>query len=274
MAALDIYSELDYKSAIRTRMKELSASGKAITLKEIARRIPVQYTYLSRVLKSDDKHLGDDHLFTLCTLLEFIPEDIEYLMALRSEATTTNLRRKGYLQNRIAHIRESKKLKALMPEFEGQSKETEYLFEPLCVVVHVSLGIEEYRKNPYRLCSGLGITRSRLKEILGKLRNVGFVELADDGMVSRVHRAHLHYSPQHPLMRAHQNFLRTACLSYLSRTDEEDRHSFMVTFSSDDNAFHEIKEAFRAYIQQVERRVVDAKNVHTYQIMFDLFKWM
>lgn len=273
---MDVYSEHDYKAAIRTRIKELSSNGRSITLKVIAERIPVQYTYLSRVLSGEDKHLGDDHLFTLCNLLEFVPEEIEYMVLLRAEATTTNAVRKKYLQTRISHLKETKKLKASVREFDAQSffKDAEYLFEPLCIVIHVSLGIEEYRKNPHRLCSALGITRARLKEVLRKLRDIGFIDLESDGSVMKVHKAHLHYSPQHPLMRAHQNFLRTLCLSYLSKTDEEDRHSFMVTFSADANSFHGIKELFQNYIRDVEKRVVAASNTNTYQIMFDAFKWL
>ncbi len=273
---MDLHGEMDYKGALKNRIKERNALGKPITLKQLAERIPVQYTYLSRVLKGDEKHLSDDHLFTLCGLLEFSPEEIDYLILLRAEITTTQTARKKYLQARLAHLREEKKLKASMKTFDGQAfyKDAESLFEPLCVVVHISLGIEEYRKNPHRLCASLGITRGHLMEILRKLRDVDSIEMEKDGAVVKVNRAHFHYSPQHPLMRAHQNFLRTLSLSHLSRTDEEDRDSFMVTFSASPSTFHSIKESFRKFLQGIEKNVVASKNTNTYQMNFDLFKWL
>jgi len=144
----------------------------------------------------------------------------------------------------------------------------------LCVVVHVSLGIEEYRQAPHKLCPSLGISRARLKELLRKLRDVGFIEQDPDGSITKVNRAHFHYSPKHPLMRAHQSFLRSLSLSHLSRTEEEDRHSFMVTFSGEPETFRAIKESFQKMIQESEQKVRASKNTNTYQITFDLFKWL
>ncbi len=274
--AMDVHAEHDYKSALKSKIKTLNRGGKPVTLKRLAESIPCQYTYLSRVLKGNDKHLSDDHLFTLCNLLDFAPDEIEYLMLLRASSTTTHESRKHYLQTKLAHLREERKLAASIQEFEGQVvyKDADYLFEPLCVVVHVSLGIEEYRKNPQRLCPALGITRTRLKELLRKLRDVGFIEQESDGSISKVNRAHFHYSPKHPLMRAHQSFLRSLSLSHLSRTEEEDRHSFMVTFSGEPETFREIKEAFQKMIQEMEKKVRASKNTNTYQLTFDLFKWL
>ncbi len=273
---MDVHAEHDYKSALKARIKSLNGTRKALTLKHLAESIPVQYTYLSRVLKGRDKHLSDDHLFTLCNLLDFDPDEIEYLMLLRAECTTTHASRKTYLQTKLAHLREEKKLKASIKEFEGQVvyKDADYLFEPLCVVVHVSLGIEEYRQAPHKLCPSLGISRARLKELLRKLRDVGFIEQDADGSITKVNRAHFHYSPKHPLMRAHQSFLRSLSLSHLSRTEEEDRHSFMVTFSGEPETFRAIKEAFQKMIQESEQKVRASKNTNTYQITFDLFKWL
>ncbi len=272
----EVHGAHDYKDVLKRRIKFLQGDGRGVTLKALADRIPVQYTYLSRVLKGDDKHLSDDHLFTLCGLLDFEADEIEYLMLLRAASTTTHQARRKYLQTKIAHLQEEKKLKAAIQEFEGQvlQREADYLFEPLCVVVHISLGIEEYRKNPHRLCAALGITRPRLKELLRKLRDVGFITIAADESIATVNRVHSHYSPKHPLMRAHQNFLRNLSLSHLARTEEEDRHSFMVTFSGEPETFRAIKESFQKMITEVEKKVVTSKNTNTYQMTFDLFKWL
>ncbi|MBI4404242.1 MAG: DUF4423 domain-containing protein [Deltaproteobacteria bacterium] len=273
---MDVLGEFDYKSLVKSRIRELNSFGKSVTLKQLAESIPVQYTHLSRILTGPDKHLSEDHLFALCKLLDFSSDETDYLLLLRSEACTTNLARKRYLQAKLAHIREAKKLKASLKEFSTETllKEANYLFDPLCVVVHVSLGIDEFRKSPHRLCSSLGISRTHLKEILLKLKDVGFIEFGADGCITKANKAHFHYSPQHPLMRAHQNLLRTLGLSRLSRTDEQDRHSFMVTFSAEPGTFYSIKELFQKFIQDVEKNVLVARNTHTYQISFDLFKWL
>jgi len=273
---MNVFTEGCYKQAIRERMKELRANGKPRTLRKVAERIPVQHTYLSRILNLEGKHLNEDHLFTICNLLDFDSEEAEYLLLLRAEATTTHAARKKHLQDKLAHLREAKQLRASIQDFNSQnlSKEVGYLFDPLCVVVHVSLGIEEYRKNPDRLCAQLGITRKNLKEILRKLCDMGFIDLAENGAVSSVNRRHIHYSPQHPLMRAHQTFLRSLGISQLPKIEEEDKSSFMVTFSAEPETFQAIKDSFQKFIKEIEKKVVAAQCRNTYQLNFDLFKWV
>lgn len=273
---MNVFLESCYKRAIRSRLQELKGQGKPRTLKKVAEKIPVQYTYLSRVLGDDDKHLNEDHLFTICGLLDFEPDEAEFLLLLRAQVTTDHAARRKHLQDKIAHLREAKELRASLQEFNvGKlAQEVGFLFDPLCVVVHVSLGIDEYRKDPTRLCAQLGITRKALKEILKKLSDLEFIELAPNGSIAKVNRRHIHYSPQHPLMRAHQGFLRSLGASHLPKTEEEDKHSFMVTFSAEPETFQHIKDSFQKFIKDIEKKVVAARCRNTYQLNFDLFKWI
>jgi hypothetical protein len=273
---MDLYLEPCYKKIIRQRVKELNAEGRKTTLKKLAERIPVQYTYLSRTLGSADKHLSEDHLFIICNQLELPTEETEYLLLLRAHDTTFHPARRKHLLAKLEHLRTAKKLRASLQEFNSQnlSKEIDYLFDPLCIIVHASLGIEEYRQNPHRLCSLLGFSRERLRETLRKLRDLDFIELDEAGNVKKTKSRHIHYSSKHPLMRAHQNMLRNLSLHHLSKTEEEHKHNFMVTFSAEPETFQSIKDLFQKFLEEVEKKVVTAKCQNTFQMNFDLFKWL
>ncbi|MEQ1877818.1 MAG: DUF4423 domain-containing protein [Bdellovibrionia bacterium] len=273
---MDLYTEDNYKIVLKKRVKDLARTKKSFTLTKVAKLIPIQNTYLSRVLNDEKTHLNEDHLFKMCKLLEFFPQEIDYLFLLRSRALATDASRAGFLDSKINRIRQESQRSASFQEFGSHrlNQEMAYLFDPLCTLVHVALFIDEHRTNPRKLGSQLGITQARLKQILAKLRDVGFIELESDFEVKAVNQNQVHYGTDHPLMRTHQSLLRSKGAAQLNNTPEDEKHCFMGTFSADPETFAQIKSRFQAFLKEAEALVTKAPSKSVYQMNFDLFKWV
>jgi len=274
---MNVFEFEDYREIIRARVKELSATQKHTSLKMLAEKIPIQYTYFSKALNDPKTHLNEDHLFTVSRLLELLPEEADYVFLLRSFATSQDPLRRKHLRAKIDRIQKANKLSADIQTFQSArlNLEMAYLFDPLCPIVHASLHIPEFRTQPRRLCALLGIPLTRMKEILRKLSDLEFIKLAEDReTVNEVLMGQIHYSIDHPLMRANQAILRQLSASHVHSLSDEDKHSFMVTFSANRATFLGIKTLYQEFIKKVELLAAKAPSQSTFQLNFDLFKWL
>src|SRR4051812_34567983 len=93
----DVDKAYDYKSEIKKRIAWLKSQGRPLTLKRIAERIGVQYTYLSKILNSVSLHLGEDDIFAIAQQLELHPHEIELWLLMRSYCGSVNADRKKLL---------------------------------------------------------------------------------------------------------------------------------------------------------------------------------
>lgn len=279
--SLEIYGNQNYKEAIRQQLKEQQKKNRSLTLRKLADLIPVQYTYLSKVMNHDQFHLNEDHLFTICKALNLAAEETEYLLTLRSWSVTQDQERKSHLHGQLENKRREKKLNIKQKESDADQLATEmgYLLNPLCIVIHVAMSNQILRKNPQHLCAKLGISVKQLKEILKVLALNNLVELEGDHItVKATKQLQFHLGRNHPLMRVHQNLLKTAVINRLSQTDEEEKYSFMVTFTSNRADFDKIKTEYQSFLKKVEtiarksQRPQDHQEV--YHMNFDFFRWV
>lgn len=276
-----IYSFKDYKKIIQARLRDLKKGPRPLTLRKMADQIPIQYTYLSKVMNHDEYDLGEDHLFSICRMLGFQGEESEYILLLRAWKISNDSERKKHLFNKIEQMRRQKKLNSEHVEGEAVkvAQETRYLFNPLCLIVHVALTSQILRKNPQVLCSKLGIDLKQLKEILKILAEFDLIELESDQLtVKSVNKLRFHLSRAHPLTRVHQSLLKNTLQTRLSQTEEEDKQSFMATFTLDAKGFEMIQEEFQNFLKKVESIAGRSKNPqdhqNVYSLNFDLFKWI
>jgi uncharacterized protein (TIGR02147 family) len=274
---MNLFSESNYKTIIRQRVKEFSRTRRKLTLQKLAGRIAIQNSYLSRALNDEKTHLNEDHLYKVCKILEFFPQEIDYVFLLRAKANTDDPERRSFLDDKLNRLRQSDQRSANFQEFDNRTlnEEIAYLFDPLCNLVMVAMFIEDYRVNPRKLCAPLGISVDKLKQVLHKLSNLNFIELGDDAFtVIKVHSHQIHYGTDHPLMRTHQNLLRGKSSTHLGQVPEEEKHCFMGTFSADLKTFEKIKTRFQAFMKEAEQLIADAPSEQVFQINFDLFKWL
>lgn len=275
-ASASLYSQTCYKKALKARLQEMKGRKSHLTLAKIAAQLPVQYTFLSKALGDSKAHLNEDHVFRMGQLLELLPEEIDYLLLLRSHATASGPSRREHLGKKLEKIRKEKVLSADHVEQNSArlSREMSHLLNPLCVLVQTALFIKDYEKNPRKLIPLLGTTEEKLREVLRVLELNDFVILGKDAFeIREVRSVFPHYGPDHPLMRLHQQILKTALIQKLNTISESDKESFFVTFTMDDATFLEVKKRFRSFLQDVQKLTFESKHKSVYQLSFDLMKW-
>lgn len=275
---VQVYEQSDYKSLIRAGVRQMKESQAGFTLRKLSQQIPVQYTYLSKVLNDDSAHLSEDHLFRVAQLLKFDAQETEYLLLLKSLATTQDSDRREYLKIKLETLQKEKALDAERRQsIESRlSEEMKYLLDPLCIIVHLALHIPQFAKAPVALCSHLRVSEERLRKILLILEFNGFVETQreDPFKIRQVHSGHLHYGKEHPLMRTHQNLMKSAIPPKLQQIEEQDKQSFLATFTLDPADFEKIRVEFNAFIKKVEGVVKNSPQTGVYQLNFDFFRWI
>lgn len=277
-SASTIYDFTDYREAIRERVKQLKETKKTLTLRKLADRLSIQHTYLSRCLNGDKAHLSEDHLYSLGRHLELLPNEVDYLLLMRSHACTTDVHRRENLFTKIEAVRKTRVARTEEKEFryEDLQAEAAYLFTPLAVVIHVALFIKEFQANPRMLCSALGVSVDRLKEVLRILDQSDYIVVSDQDplTVIEVKAKKPHFGREHPLMRAHQGNLKTQMHSRLQQTTESEKESFLVTFSMDDAGFARVRDEFKEFIGKVQHISSQGKHEHVYQLGFDFLRWL
>ncbi len=276
MQKYDLYQYAEYKQALKQRVLFLKQSKSQWTLKKLAEKIPVQYTFLSKVLNTKDTHLNEDHLFRAATALNFLPDEIDYLLLLRSSSVTGEFSRKEFLTKKIDHIKKQRNISAdysVMSSVNLQ-QEMRYLLNPLALITHVALSLPEIQKSPPRLGSLLGISQAKLTEILEILEANEFIEINKRKLeILKIKPARTHFSREHPLMRVQQSSLKNLLHTRMSQTPEDSKESFFVTFSMDEEGFSKVQELFKNFIKEVQSIKSQSKNTNLFQLSFDLLKW-
>lgn len=269
-----VFDLIHYKEIIRAKTKELSKQRLSLTLKSIAAKVPMQYTYLSRALNREDTHLTEDQLYSICQQLEFFSEEIEYIFLLRSLEVTSHPGRHKFIRKKIEHLKCSKSLMANVEKTTLDHVETKFLLSPLAWVTYFCLTIPEYQTNPKKIAKNFGISEKKLLKILQDLSEQSLIEIENSPWnVKRTLKNHFHYSPSHPLTRLHQQLLKEFSNQHLQKVSEDERVSFMATFNGDMATFELIKEKFQLFIRETEKIAIKSPSKKSYQLIFDLFSW-
>lgn len=268
--------ELNYKKVLKDRLGLLSKRSKnPITLKKVAEHLDIQYTYLSRVLNTEDEHLKEDYLYEALHYLEFQPSEIDYLMQLRILVASHSEARRELARSKIAKLR-SQTLKSVEQVSLAEQKmlaDSDYLLDPYAVLFFVSFSIERYRKDPFLFGQSLGLSRQKVKVTLEKIEKAGLIKI-NEGVIKIINTNRIHYQADHFLTRLHQQQLKMLSIQKLQTLSENEKKSFMVTFTGDSEAKSKILEKFNVFIGQVEQIATKAKQTNLYQLNFDLFDWV
>lgn len=276
----DIFEHKDYKVIIKDRVHALKKAGRPLTLQKMAAQIPVQSTYLSKVLNNDSNHLNDDHLFQIAQILKLDSSETDYLIALKDLAVSQSPARRKFLADKIDSIQKEKRLhvKVQTTDHKVLSNEANYLFDPTCLLVYVALSSSYLRQKSSQLAAEFGLGVKKYKQILQILEQNEMIELGSNFEVKRVLKGNFHLGRNHPLMRAHQNIMKSTLQSKLQHTDEDDKYSFLATFTSDPEGFKLIQQEFNTFLKKVEKICTRSEKPsfhrNVFQLNFDLLKWM
>lgn len=271
---MSFYENTSYKTVLRERVKSLRREDPSLSLRRLAEVGRIQYTYLSRVLNSDDIHLSDDVLFEMARFLRYSAEQIDFLLLLKASHSATSSHRRADAEAKLAAVREARKIDAVVRSGEPVDREISYLLDPYCVLVHISLYVTRYRQDLESLALDLGLSRPRLDEILAKLAAAGFISFDPErAHVSELHAERLHYDTTHPLIRAHQTLLRLAAGARMLNLEEERRLSFVAAFTGDEATLAAVKGEFNSFIGRIQKLSEQAKEACPYYLQFDFFRW-
>lgn len=273
----DLYSYSNYKEAIRERARHQKETRPGFTLKKSSQTLEIQYTFLSKCLNDPKTHLSEDHLYRFGEILGFVPDEIDYLMLLRAYEIAESTSRKNNLLAKIEGIRNTR---ILSGEYVSGSNiklsdEVDMWLNPLCNLIYLALHIKQYRKDPRQLCSYLGITTKKLREVLELLEKNKKLTLGDTPFeVTSILKVKDHMGREHPLMRAHQAALKTNLMNRMALTSEDSKESFIFTFSASEEAFPKIKNRFSQFLKEAQELSSEGKADSLYQLSFDFLRWL
>lgn len=273
----DLYELRDYKLALRARLKELRLKRPGLTFKRVAARVPIQYTYFSRVLNAEHLHFSRDHLFSICQALELGAPETEYLMLMRDHSTASHPALRQALLGRIEAERRNRGLARSSPELRASRADPEmsFLVDPLAAAAFVALHVRRVRDNPRLLASFLGVSLNQVQATLRTLASLDLIELGDNGWeIRKLLRSRLHVGREHPLMRVHQGILRSFTQARLAQVPEEEKHSVQVTFTLDERGFEAARSEFQGFLKKLEGIAGGAQSAGVYHLSFDLFRWI
>lgn len=266
---------LTYKARIRTRIQSLKKANAGFSLKQLAPKIPVEYTYLSRSLKDGGSHLADDALFQLLGLLKFSEAESEIISLLKAwEVSQHPIRRKTLLR----------RIQALDAEWAAQANpvplmdpilESQLLVEPYCWIIFTAMHIPRFLERPLLLLEPLGLPEERLRRVLLDLERAALIQRRTDVLHGyRLLQSNIHISKEHPMMRTHQMLLKRTLADRISKTEEDAKESFFVTFTADSASFEELQTRLKVLLKEFQKMVVDSKDHHLYQLQIDLCRWL
>jgi len=263
-----IYGDQDYKTIIKSLMK----LEHNMTNKELAGRIPIQSTYLSKFFNNPNSHLKDETLFRIGRVIGISDEQAEHLIVLKNFESCETPERKEYLLKKINSERKRKLEIKRVQKSDNIVLSSKYLLDPKCMLVQLALRVTKYRSNPRLLCSELNLNLNKLLEILDLIENLGFIQRNDDPFeILSISDATFHIDDE--LMRIHQNLFKTIAISRLNDTNEESKKSFNAVFNMDEKGFKEVQELFDKFINNVKNVAQKSSVDGVYQLTFDHFKW-
>lgn len=267
-----IYSYSDYKTFIKDRIKFLKTKKPYLSLRYLSDKLEIQYTFLSKVLNSENNHLSEDHLFKASEILELLPDEMEFLLLLRSHQATNSSSRKAFLEKKISVIQKNNILSVDRMKSSNSyfADEMNYLMEHFATVVHVALGIKNIRNDPLKLTHYLKIDQTKLKSILDLLDRLGLIEYSNKNhKVIKTNTMRLHYGKDHPLTRTNQMIMKSHLNQLSFIKSELEKENLFVTFTTDKVGFAKVKNAIHNFIKEVQKISMDNQHNGVYQLNID-----
>lgn len=270
-----IYDYSDYKKVIKARIKNLKSHSPKYTLHYLSEQLEIQNTFFSKVLNSESTHLNEDQVFKVGQALQFLHDEIDFLLLLRSYQSSSDKNRKAYLLQKISLTQRKNALSvdtvtANASQFADDMK---YLMDYYVIVIHASLWIKSIQKKPDLLCGLLGIEFSRVREVLVLLDRMGRIHYDQkNNQITSLQDKRFHFGKDHPLTRTHQLLMKTFLNQSLFARNDDKKESIFVTFTTDPNGYAEIKKIIQEFTQKVQKETFAHEHTGVYQLNLDFLE--
>ena len=269
-----IYQDSDYKAILKNTLESRKKIDKRFNFQKLAQAMRIQKSYLSKVM-GGYAELNSDQLHLACEYLNFSNKETEYLQLLLEQSRSSLKTRKDQFQKRIIQIQaeyqETKahlSAKTITTQTEGIE---DYYLDPLIQIVHVSLSISRYRKNPLLLAQDLEVPAFRVLDSVHKLEKMGIIE--KKGETWAVLHSEIHLPRESSYYASWRNQIRLMTLQRLQNLTSDETTSFSVVFTSHEPTRKQIQNKFLDFLKEIEALVKDSPDENTYQLNFDLFHW-
>jgi transcriptional regulator with XRE-family HTH domain/DNA-binding IscR family transcriptional regulator len=274
---MNIYEIEDYKTGLREIMAARRLQfGSRFTFEKMAEACGVQKTYLSKVLNSS-AHLNPDQLFASCDYLKLSAGETEFLLLVRESQVALNAKRVALLNAKIKAIHDEhlKTESAIDVVSEGlvENHRWEYYTDTDLQLVHLFLTVPAFAKDPESICEKIGISKSRLENILLKLQKWELVRFEAGGYKAKDPKMHL--SEDSPVFLTFGILNRIKTIEKLRQTkiEKSDDYFFSVVFSAESKYQNKLKKKILDLLRQTQSDVSSAKPEEVYQFNIDLFRW-
>lgn len=249
--------------------------GNNTTLEKIASEIRIQKSYLSKVMKSE-ANLNKDQAYELSLLMSLDEVQRDYLFLLIDYHKAGNAKLKKVLKTKIDQIQnKNTQTKNYLSKnaFEETSSEFQkYYLKTEMQLVHLSLALKKYQKDPELLQNELALSKNDFQNILSTLEKLQLIEFHKDQI--KLTQSNLHLNSESPLFPQWSALFKMKSIEWMKKIEKEDQYSFNVSFTATDKDREKIRLEFMKFLKKVEGIVKDSPSKGLYQLNFDLFKWL
>lgn len=273
-----LYQQIDYRKALREILDERKRVDASVSFASYAEVIGVQKTFVSKVL-GGSAHLSDDQFYLTQEYLRLNKEETGYFRLLYDHSRTGLHSRKKMLMAEIKKVQEEQrqlKVHTLMEMQKPESSEGigEYYLDPLNLIVHAYLGVDQFAQQPSRIAEELQLTSRQLMAVLEKLKRLRIIDFPQGGGKVKVLKSALHLDVESIYHLPYAQLFRLKCMEQISRLSPERRFVYSVTFSGNHEVKGKLQELYLEFMKKVER-LLQNETTHSevYQMCFDLFPW-
>lgn len=267
----NIYEFLSFNLALNALIK-----SKKLNYRRVSEACDIHPSYFSRVMK-EGASFSQTQVFKLTNFLELTPEQIDFVFLLWSYQEAQTQKEKSYFKEKISTIQSEKqkvssRVKSKLIEAEeSKTKMTTYYAEAITTVIHMHLTISQYKNNPSLLTSKLGISDSKLKTELQKLKELGLIAYKGN----HIHHVELsiHLPAESDLSFGnHINWRLKAIQNIEKRDPQKTDYRFSGVFSADEETKIKARKILTEAIVQIGNLVQNSKNSNeVYHLLLDLF---
>lgn len=274
---VNVYEKSDYRSLIQALMELGQLQTPRLTLSAVARKIQIQPSYLTNVLKNRSD-LNTDQLFQILHLFELNDDEIQFGLDLLEWERSSHPKRRSQLKERIKAKRDAKLRAEHFIAHDPSMTSTpvaltlqRYYLDPLFPIIHMYFGLDKVETNFKILAENLQIPEHRLTEIIKYLQQENLIEFKQGRY--RLKKDQLHLPKDSPLTKAHQLGLKSLALEHFLRSDTEKHYSFMASFNGNPEVKLQIQVEFLKFIKKCQALSNQAPAENITQLNFELFNW-
>ncbi len=270
---MSIFNSLSYREIIKDKISTLKKTKPGFGVLRVSQKAGLHGSFVSSALKGH-KHLSSDQVFALGEQLGFSYKELDYLLLLLNYERSVNQNLKAkYLDEIKAIQKENSKTTTHISTKPQESLDldlAEYYSDPFYKIIHVFLGIEQFRQDPNLLALQLGITHKQTQKYLKRLEDFEIIKFSSP---IEVLKKNYHLPKDFFICKPHQATMKLLSQQTLLSLEEKQKESVCVTFTGEEETFKKVHNEFLDFLKKAEKHVKYSVSKEVFQMNFDLHFW-